>query len=224
LRKPYGLAWAALGLAALACSLSPTIATPTASPSPSPLTPTETTTVLPPTVTPLPSGSGPCLANSSGEVTIYTRPSLLADIFSTVGLPPDTEITSRSADGWLGFDPGVAQAANIGVFRLRWIPPDAAVTLAGNCAGLPVEPWVPEPGACYEMVMGPVEVHASADPASAVSATLNVGDFAAILGRTATGWLFVNGDQANTPGVIGFIPELEMNASGPCDSIPTIPG
>ena len=97
LRKPYGLAWAALGLAALACSLSPTIATPTASPSPSPLTPTETTTVSPPTVTPLPSGSGPCLTNSSGEVTIYTRPSLLADIFSTVGLPPDKEITSRSA-------------------------------------------------------------------------------------------------------------------------------
>ena len=68
------------------------------------------------------------------------------------------------------------------------------------------------------------EVHTAADPASAVSTTLNVGDFVAILGRTATGWLFVNGDQANTPGVVGFIPELEMNANGPCDSIPTVPG
>ena len=26
----------------------------------------------------------------------------------------------RTADGWLGFDPGVAQAANVGIFRLRW--------------------------------------------------------------------------------------------------------
>ncbi len=209
-----------LSLAALACGLGST-ATPTLTPSPAP--PTDTATPPgPPTVTPLPSGSGPCLVTTSADVTTYTRPSLLADIFSTVSLPPDLEIASRSADGWLGFDPGVAQAANIGVFRLRWIPPEATFTLTGNCAGLPVEPWVPEPGACYEMVMGPVEVHASADPTSAVSATLNVGDFVAILGRTATGWLFVNGDQANTPGVIGFISELAMNANGPCDSIPVV--
>ncbi|OGT27969.1 MAG: hypothetical protein A2Z17_06550 [Gammaproteobacteria bacterium RBG_16_66_13] len=131
-------------------------------------------------------------------------------------------ITSRSASGWLGFDPGVPQAANIGVFRQRWIPPDAAVTLTGNCAGLPVESWVPEPGACYEMVMGPVEVHTAADPASAVSHTLIVGEFVAVTGRTATGWLFVNGNDGNVSGVTGFIPELEMNANGPCDSIPVI--
>lgn len=132
-------------------------------------------------------------------------------------------ITARSGDGWLGFDPQKAQAANVGIFRVRWIAPDASITLSGDCAGVPVAAWVPQPGVCYEMVMGPVDVHASADPTSAVNATLKVGDFAAILGRTATGWLFVNGYQANTPGVVGFIPELEMNANGPCDSIPTVP-
>jgi hypothetical protein len=214
---------AALILASLACSLSPQAtptATSTASPSPAP--PTATATLAPPTATPLPSGSGPCRANSAGGVTTFTRPSFLAEVFSEVGLPPDTEITSRSPDGWLGFNPGVAQAANIGVFRQRWLPPDAVITLAGDCVSVPVEPWVPEPGVCYQMSMGPVEVHASADPASAVSHTLMVGEFVAILGRTPTGWLFVNGDQANTPGVVGFIPELEMNANGPCDAIPTV--
>ena len=89
-------------------------------------------------------------------------------------------------------------------------------------AGVPIESWVPAPGVCYQMSMGPVEVHASADPTSAVSHTLMVGEFVAVTGRTATGWLFVNGNDGNVPGVIGFIPELEMNANGPCDSIPTV--
>ncbi len=62
-------------------------------------------------------------------------------------------------DGWLGFDPGVAQAANIGVFRLRWMPPGAPVSLDGDCVSVPIEPWVPLPGVCYQMSMGPVEVH-----------------------------------------------------------------
>jgi hypothetical protein len=164
------------------------------------------------------------LAASSSEVTLYSRPSVQADVFSSIVLSTPEEITSRTADGWLGFEPGVAQAANMGIFRLRWIPADAPVALSGDCAALPVAEWVPKPGVCYEMVMSPVDVHAAADPTSAVNATLTVGDFAAILGRTGTSWLFVNGDQANRPGVVGFIPESEMNVNGPCDSIPTVPG
>jgi hypothetical protein len=213
----------------MACSLMGTPAAPTpTSPATVPID-----TALPPlpsdtpapTVAPaptLPAGSGPCQVTSSGDVTIYTRPSLLADIFSTITLTTPVEITSRSANGWLGFDPGVPQAANIGVFRQRWIPPDASVGLTGNCAGVPIESWVPAPGVCYQMSMGPVEVHASADPSSAVSHTLMIGEFVAVTGRTPTGWLFVNGNDGNVPGLIGFIAELEMNANGPCDSIPTV--
>ena len=221
--RRFHAATAVLILAGLACSLSPQ-ATPTATStsSPSPAPPTETATIAPPTATSVPSGAGPCLATTAASVTTYTRPSLLADVFSTIPLPPDTPITSRSADGWLGFDPGVAQAANIGVFRLRWLPPDAMVTLTGGCAFVPVEPWVPEPGVCYQMSMGPVEVHTSANPTSTVSHTLMVGEFVAVMGRTPTGWLFVDGNLGNVPGVIGFIPELEMNANGPCDAIPTV--
>jgi hypothetical protein len=145
----------------------------------------------------------------------------LADIFGTFSpeFPPVT-ISGRTADGWLGFDPGVAQAANIGVFRLRWIPPGAPIALSGDCASVPVEPWVPAPGVCYQMSMGPVEVHTAADPTSAVSHALAVGEFVAVTGRTPTGWLFVNGNDGNLPGVIGFIAAAEMNASGPCELIP----
>jgi hypothetical protein len=212
-----------------ACALTPT-STPTATPSPTstptstPGTPTATVTLTPnPTDTPFPSGVGACQATSTAAISIYSRPSLPSEVFSTITLSLPVDITSRSADGWLGFDPGVAQAANIGVFRLRWIPPGVGSSLTGDCSAIPVEPWVPEPGVCYEMVMGLVDVHAAADTASAVNGTLEVGDFAAVLGMTAGGWVSVDGNLANTPGVSGFIPETELNVNGPCDALPVIP-
>lgn len=211
-------------LAALACSLVPVApATPTSAPSPEPPAPTSTPE---PAATPapaLPTGVGACMATATAAFDVYTRPSLLADVFGV--LAPDfgpVTVGGRTADGWLGFDPGVAQAANIGVFRQRWIPPGAPLALSGDCASVPVEAWVPAPGVCYQMSMGPVEVHTAADPASAVSHTLMVGEFVAVTGRTPTGWLFVDGNDGNVPGVVGWIAELEMNVNGPCDSIPQV--
>ncbi|MEO8610271.1 MAG: SH3 domain-containing protein [Chloroflexota bacterium] len=42
-------------------------------------------------------------------------------------------------NGWYAIDPGVAQAGNVGKYRLRWIPIDNNVQLNGDCgiAGLP---------------------------------------------------------------------------------------
>jgi hypothetical protein len=207
----------------------PPTSAPTTAPEASPSTaPTQAatatnaaTTAAPAT---LPSGSGPCQASSVASVTMYGRPSLTADVFSTIPLTSPVEISSRTSDGWLGFEPGTAQAANMGVFRLRWLAPDATVSLSGNCAAVPVATWVPQPRICYEMVMEPVQTHASADALSTVTGTLNPGDFAAILGQTASGWLSVSGDQANKPGVNGYIPQAATNFNGPCDSIPTVPG
>lgn len=221
---------ALVGFTTLACSLLPGAA-PT-SPPPLPATaaptlapPTEAVSTVPvaPSATPLPAGTGPCQVVATAGFDVYARPSLLADVFGTFSTDfPAESIGSRTADGWLGFEPGVAQAANIGVFRLRWIPPVAPIELSGDCISVPVATWVPAPGICYQMSMGPVEVHAAADPASAVSHTLMIGEFAAITGRTGTGWLFVDGNDGNVAGVVGFIPELEMNANGPCDSIPVL--
>jgi len=41
--------------------------------------------------------------------------------------------------GWYAIDPGIAQAGNVGKYRLRWIPIDGTVQLNGNCGinGLP---------------------------------------------------------------------------------------
>lgn len=214
--KPWA-ALCAVSLAIVACSLlgpGPATVTPSVEPS---VAPSEAP------ITPLPSGTGPCMVESAGGITTYTRPSFEAEVFSTVGLAPPTGIGSRTDEGWLGFDPAKAQAANIGIFRLRWIPPGAPISLSGDCASVPIADWVPEAGICYEMVMQPTGVHAAADAASPVTGTLNVGDFAAIEGRTASGWLVVNGDKANSPGINGYIGEQDANVNGPCDALPQVP-
>jgi hypothetical protein len=221
-------AGAAVAIALLACSLpgqrSPTPVDPTSPPATIPAVPSPSAaapTVVAPTD--LPAGSGACEPSATSAFDIYTRPSLTADVFGTFAAGfPSVTITGRTADGWLGFDPGVAQAANIGAFRLRWMPPGSPITLSGDCASVPVEPWVPAPGVCYQMSMGPVEVHAAADPTAAVLHMLDVGEFVAIQGQTGTGWLFVDGNEGNVPGVVGWIPQLEMNVNGPCELIPLV--
>lgn len=49
-----------------------------------------------------------------------------------------------------------------------------------------------------------------------------VGEFVSVTGRTPTGWLFVDGNDGNVPGVVGWIAELEMNVNGPCEAIPVV--
>src|SRR3990172_13443631 len=119
-----------------------------------------------PTPTSLPSGSGPCEAQAEVDIPVYTRPSPAADEFGVLSAGMGVTITGLRSDGWVGFDPGVAQAAHIGVFRLRWIPAGAELSFTGDCASLPVEPWVPEAGVCYQMSMEPVDVFPVPDPAS----------------------------------------------------------
>jgi hypothetical protein len=220
MKRPIPALLTLMALAALACSF-----TGGGAPTPAPLTTSasgtlETLTPAPPTA--LPGGSGPCEAIVTTDVPVYTRPSLTADEFGALSPGIPVTLSGRTADGWLGFDPAVAQAANMGVFRLRWIPPETELTLSGDCASVPVEPWVPEPGVCYQMSMAPVDVFLAPDPGAAAAAVLNVGDFAAVDARTASGWLLVNGFRANTPDVFGFIKDTEANFNGPCDALPEI--
>jgi pSer/pThr/pTyr-binding forkhead associated (FHA) protein/predicted Ser/Thr protein kinase len=176
--------------------------TPTLTPTPT-STPTGTPTVTPPeppTVTPTYTPTATpteepapvlvtCEAAASEEVWVYARPPV-TDLLSTTveifgKMPAGTWVTieGRTANGWLGFDPGVAQAANVGVFRLRWLDPNDPKTLKGDCGAVP-EVVGPVPGVCYTMPMGETSVYESPDTASRVLLTLDWGDYAAVLGQT----------------------------------------
>jgi hypothetical protein len=190
--------------------------TPTAvAVSATPATPTE---VIPaPTETP----SGPCEAVTNTDATIYQRPDLSADVFSTVPAGFATAIDAQTMTGWLGFDPGIAQAANIGPFRLRWLEPEK-VDLAGACGSLPVV-WAPPAGVCFDMPMEDVEVRPEPSTAASVSVVLHVEDFAAVLGLNGTGWAKVDLGPGNTgSSALGWIEQATLNMNGPCGSLPTL--
>ncbi len=165
--------------------------------------------------------SGPCTYTADADVTIYTRPDTAADIFSEQGAGFSTQVSARAAGGWLGFEPGTAQAANIGPFRLRWLPPHSG-TLAGSCS-LPLV-WAPRAGICYDMPMDTTNVYASPDSSSTVLFVLELGEFAAVLGTSTDGnWVRVDLGPGNTgSNAVGWVAASSMNVNGPCGSLPTI--
>jgi hypothetical protein len=74
------------------------------------------------------------------SVTAYMESSLVADVFGTATAGTETLALARTNDGWIGFDPGVAQAGNEGRARLRWYlndPEEFSFSPAGCQDGLP---------------------------------------------------------------------------------------
>jgi len=201
----------------LACGLfpRPTTPSPTAPPATNTLTPTALITL---TSTP----SGPCELVAENPVTVYMRPSTEAWIFGTLDTTMRLQISARTADNWFGFDPGVAQAANIGVFRLRWVPQSIDVRLEGGCGEVPIVEG-PPPGVCFTMPMGDTDVYLSPDSSSSVFATLHLEDYAAVIGRTADGWGQLDLSLGNTPlEGIGWVEGATLNLNGPCEDLPVV--
>ena len=168
-----------------------------------------------------PSG-GACQYTATGPVTIYSRPDNASTVFSNMGAGFTTTFSARTKDGWYGFEPGVAQAANIGPFRLRWIHPEPG-NLSANCQAVPILAWTPKAGICYFMPMTASPVHQNPDTTSPVLVTLQVGEFAEVLGQTAGGdWSKVDLGPGNTGShAVGWVDSSLLNISGPC-SLPTI--
>jgi hypothetical protein len=160
---------------------------------------------------------GACEYTASAEVTIYSRPDTAASVFSVQPAGFTAQPGARSANGWLGFDPGVAQAANIGPFRLRWLPPGSGTVSAG-CASLPVI-WTPQAGLCYDMPMSDTDVYQDPDSGSAVLAVLHLGEFAEVLGLAPGGdWAQVDLAPGNTGSqVVGWVEASSLNVNGPCN-------
>jgi hypothetical protein len=164
----------------------------------------------------------PCEVVAQSEVTVYGRPSADAAVFGVMAPGIRVVAEGRTADGWLGFEPGVAQAANVGVFRLRWVHEGSDVLLEGTCDGLP-EVVGPPAGVCFTMPMGEVDVYAEPSRSSQVVTTMTVGDYAAVIGRMGDQWVRVDLGVGNTGlDLRGWIEETTINLNGPCEDLPTI--
>ena len=163
----------------------------------------------------------PCELIAQGEVTVYTRPDSSAAVFGVMETGFRAIVEGKTSDGWWGFEPGVAQAANVGVFRLRWVEETSAVRLEGPCGGVPDLIGLPA-AVCFTMPMDEVHVHAEADLSSEVVATLLFGDYAAVLGMSDD-WAEVDLSLGSTGmDITGWVPASTLNMNGPCDDLPVL--
>lgn len=180
-----------------------------------PGTPTITDATPPAAATP-PSA---CQVVSAGEgVMVYTRPSVKAGVFASLSAAQyPVALSARTADGWLGFEPGVAQAANRGVFRLRWVLA-SQVQVSGDCQTLP-EVVGPPPGVCFTMPMEDTAVYVKADDAADVVTMLFAEQYAAIQKIDAK-WAKLDSASGNS-GIkgTGWVPRSSLNLNGPCDQL-----
>lgn len=220
----------------LSCSLIQGMGNPGGAETPTPtkpgmLSPTFTPTLSPtgtPSSTPAPvfapaftPGSGVCEIVADGSVTVYQRPGISAGIFGMFSMGDREQATTYTADGWIGFEPGVAQAGNVGVFRNRWVQTGAAFHLEGGCGGLPLVVGPPA-GVCFTMAMADSPVHQNIDISSEIVATLHLGDYVEVTGKTAS-WIRVN-LSVGSLGLSGegWMTEDTVNYNGPCEDLPTI--
>lgn len=72
-----------------------------------------------------------CTFTPNTSVTAYRLPDDTSDVFGTMPSADTYKALARTAEGWVGFDPGIAQAGNIGLAHHRWI--QLNVILSSSC-------------------------------------------------------------------------------------------
>ncbi|MGB2896729.1 MAG: hypothetical protein WBB65_11275 [Anaerolineales bacterium] len=163
-----------------------------------------------------------CMLSASSAITAYYRPSLLAEPFSDLQLGMSLYATARTANGWIGFDPGYAQAANIGVFHHRWVQEGSTIDLHGDCDSLPIVVG-PPPGICFNMFMTDAPLLAEPLPSADVLYLISPADYAMVIGKSADGWLRIDLNVGNTgQNIAGWVEGINANFNGPCTDLSLI--
>src|ERR1700752_431678 len=167
-----------------------------------------------PTVTP--TASGPCNLSVANAVDIYQRPSAASDVFGTFTTSDTAQPTAKTADGFYGFQPGVAQAGNVGIFRLRWGLKNIDVTLSPGCASIPTV-VAPIAGISYAMKIEATSSFSSPDTTSALVTTMHRDDYAMITAHNP-GWFTLDLNVASpSMDKLGYLEESKLGGfNGPC--------
>lgn len=168
----------------------------------------------------LPDGNE-CILVCIDSVDVFTRPDSSAMFM--IKLAPDDQVvlSGRTVDGWLGFDPGVAQAANIGSFRLRWVSGDARYLTDSEINNVPVI-WGPRAGITYAMIYESSPLYSEPNSLSEIVDSVPSSSAAAIIFRTEDWYLLDL--SAVPPGrdIKGWIIAADVSVNGNLDSIPII--
>jgi putative hemolysin len=168
------------------------------------------------------SPTGPCTLVASKAITAYSRPSLQATVFGELSAGERVPV-GGTTDGWIGYEPGVAQAANVGPFRLRWVQKTDAIKLEGACGSVPVVASLP-PTACFQMFMQATPILGAARVGAVIVANAKAGDYAQAIAASDQ-WLELDlnvGSLKQNQNQKGWIPRAEANFNGPCDQLPAV--
>lgn len=153
-------------------------------------------------------------ATPRDTLTLYQRPGTAAAVFGTLAPGDTARLGARTADGWLGFDPAVAQAANVGVFRLRWVAPGGPYRLSGPCDALPQVETLPA-RTCFAMAGLPLPVYARADTTAPVVDSLAREGYAEVALFNAAHWARVR----LAAGRYGWVAPADVNVNGDCAAL-----
>ena len=168
----------------------------------------------------LPDGNE-CILVCLDSVDVFTRPDSSSLFMSSLAPGDQVVISGRTDDGWFGFDPGVAQAANIGSFRLRWIAADERYVTDGELSCVPVV-WGPKAGITYAMIYETSPLYSEPDSLSAVVDSVPSSCAAAIISRTEDWYLLDLREGSLGLDIEGWIESMDVSVSGDLDTIPLI--
>ncbi len=162
-----------------------------------------------------------CILVCLDSMDVFKRPDSSALFMVRLAPGNQVVVTGRTVDGWLGFDPGVAQAANIGSFRLRWIAGDARYVTDGELSCVPVV-WGPQAGITYAMIYELQPLYSEPDSNSAVVDSVPASGAAAIVSRTENWYLLDLNIGPLGRDSEGWIESMDVSVSGNLDTIPLI--
>ncbi len=69
-----------------------------------------------------------CQFTANYQIEVYRVPDSSADVWGVESAGYPRPILARTADGWIGYDPGIAQAPNVGLAHHRYFQLNAIVT------------------------------------------------------------------------------------------------
>ncbi len=134
-------------------------------------------------------------------VDTFTRPDPDSDIWAELLPGEGVNLEVRTESGWLGFDPGVAQAANTCSFRYRWLPPGVTTVSTGE---LPVV-WAPTLYVSYAMTQVETPVYAGQDTTSTPLAVIPANSAVSIVGISVTWFRIDMSDSPENIDIQGWI-------------------
>jgi hypothetical protein len=173
------------------------------------------------------------------QVALYNQPSIDRGQWGTLTYGSWSNVVGRTSDGWYAIDPGVAQAPNVGIYRLRWARTDARITLVGaKCGTLPVYNLAAPPAfktcTVTPVNVSSVTVYSQSTFDAGVWGPLNAGATLPVVGQTPKNWFGASGGWYAVEVNPGIVPDVGRYAlkwipidntvqlNGDCEGMPVV--